>query len=242
MENPCDFPKMPKYKKVYESQAEEYEALVSREDYQSNLLPALNELFPIADKDIVEFGAGTGRISRLVAPKAKFIYAFDAYPRMIEEGQKRLLELGLHNVVFSIAENKRLPIADAFADITLAGWTFGHSISWYPNSWKDEISKCVKEMDRITKKRGIAIIIETLGTGYEIPKEPNENLATYYSMLEKDFGFSRTWIRTDYLFESKNQADQLTETFFGKTFTLQISSDGSAILPECTGIWYRKNN
>ena len=232
---------MPKYKKVYETQAEEYEALVSREDYQSYLFPALNDLFPMANKEIVEFGAGTGRISRLMAPLAKFVYAFDAYPKMIEVGQKRLSELSLHNIIFSIGENKNLPIANACADMTVAGWTFGHCISWYPNTWKEEISHCMKEMQRITKKPGIAIVIETLGTGYETPREPNENLACYYAILENEFGFSRKWIRTDYRFESRSQANQLTESFFGKTFPLQLNSDGSAVLPECTGIWYRKN-
>ncbi|OFZ21018.1 MAG: hypothetical protein A2X94_06700 [Bdellovibrionales bacterium GWB1_55_8] len=229
---------MPRYKKVYESHAKTYEALVYREDFQGNILPAIERISPLAQKEVVEFGAGTGRLTRLIAPRCKFIHAFDAYPAMIDEGRARLGVLGIENVSWRVGENRAIPVEDASADLTIAGWTFGHCTSWYPDAWKEHVASAVKEMERISRPSGFAIILETLGTGHELPVEPNERLFEYYSFLEREFGFARNWIRTDYRFDSKEQADALTEAFFGKRFPLLMEANGGAILRECTGIWH----
>ena len=55
---------MPDYQAIYQNQAAQYELMVSREDYQGNLLPALNAIRPLAGLDVVELGAGTGRLTR----------------------------------------------------------------------------------------------------------------------------------------------------------------------------------
>lgn len=230
---------VPRYRKVYESQAGAYEALVSKEDYQGNILPALDGIVPIAGKEIMEFGAGTGRLTRLLAPRAKSIQAFDAYPAMIAEARARLSQAGLKNVSFAIAENKAIPLERGSADMSIAGWTFGHCTSWYPETWKAEIAGVLDEMRRLTRESGTAVILETLGTGQESPAAPNDRLSEYYAYLERGHSFARSWVRTDYRFESKAQADSLTLAFFGKSFPVRVQPDGSAILPECTGIWHR---
>ena len=52
---------MPTEKEVYQAHADQYERLVRREDYQNNLLAAIEEYCPLAGLDVVELGAGTGR-------------------------------------------------------------------------------------------------------------------------------------------------------------------------------------
>lgn len=231
---------MANYREVYASQAVAYEALVSREDHQGNLRPLLESLGQPAGKGIVEFGAGTGRVTRLVAPSAAWVRAYDAYPAMVEEGRTRVAAAGLNHVTFAVADNKRLPEPDAVADLAVAGWTFGHCCAWFPDTWREEIGAAVREMLRVTRAGGTAIILETLGTGRREPLPPTPALAEYYRLLEDTFGFVRTWIRTDYRFESSAVADQLTTAFFGKTYALE-PADGTAVtLPECTGVWHRR--
>jgi ubiquinone/menaquinone biosynthesis C-methylase UbiE len=231
---------MPRYKKIYESQASAYDALVSKEDYLGNLLPAIQRICSVAGKEVVEFGAGTGRLTKLLAPQARFIRAFDAYPAMLQTAKTVLDQQGIHNVSLEQAENKNLPVLNGWADLSVAGWTFGHCTSWFSDSWKVEIAAAVGEMLRVTKKEnGTLIILETLGTGHESPIPPNAAQAEYYDFLEKEFGFSRSWIRTDYRFDSLPEAKHLTSSFFGREFEFLLSS-GLPILPECTGIWSRR--
>jgi hypothetical protein len=86
------------------------------------------------------------------------------------------------------------------------------------------------------------IILETLGTGRESPEPPNEGLARYYNRLENEQGFSHSWIRTDYKFESVDEADKLTRFFFGDELADHILTEKITVLPECTGIWWKSSN
>ena len=50
-------------KEIYASRARDYERLVAREDYQGNILKALQDIRALAGLDVVELGAGTGRLT-----------------------------------------------------------------------------------------------------------------------------------------------------------------------------------
>jgi ubiquinone/menaquinone biosynthesis C-methylase UbiE len=77
---------MPDYHQIYRQHADQYELLVSREDRDGNLIRALNGIRPLAGLDVVELGAGTGRVTRLAAPLVRRIYAFDASAPMLRVG------------------------------------------------------------------------------------------------------------------------------------------------------------
>lgn len=225
-----------RYQRIYRTAPGVYSALVACEDCDGNLLPALRSLAPL-DGDLVEFGAGTGRLTRLLAPIAHSIRAFDASPAMLVTA-RRCVASG-PRVSFVAALNHALPTASACADLALAGWTFGHATGWNPGGWEAEIQRCLEELLRVLRPGGAALVIETLGTGRTRPEPPTAALASYYAAMEAR-GFSRTWIRTDYRFGSRVDADRLCSAFFGTTFELQPETGGWR-LPECTGLWtFRK--
>lgn len=228
------------FQDIYANKAAEYDAMVSREDYQGNILTTLNEIQPLADLTVVEFGAGTGRLTRLLAPKVRGIRAFDNAPAMLIQAQAPLIATGAGNWSLELADNVRLPVADQSADLTIAGWSFGHATGWYPETWQAEITKALSEMQRITRPGGVAIILETLGTGAEAPAPPNDALKALYQWWENDHGFNHKWIRTDYQFESVKEADKLTRFFFGDELASRIVNEQLTILPECTGIWWKR--
>ncbi|HTO20998.1 MAG TPA: class I SAM-dependent methyltransferase, partial [Spirochaetia bacterium] len=75
---------MPDLFEIYRSQPGKYDDLVSREDWQGNLLPAVEAICPLRGLEVVELGAGTGRLTRLLAGKARFVAAFDASAAMLD--------------------------------------------------------------------------------------------------------------------------------------------------------------
>jgi ubiquinone/menaquinone biosynthesis C-methylase UbiE len=227
------------FQNIYAAHAAEYEVLVEREDYQGNILKVLRSLHPLQDADVVEFGAGTGRLTLLLAPYVRSLRAFDAAPAMLAVATEKLQKGGFTHWQTEVADNKSLPVEAASADLAIQGWSFGHSVGWFADRWQTEIGAALAEMQRILRPGGIAICMETLGTGRTDPQAPNAELAAYYDWLEADQGFTRTWIRSDYQFDSLEEAQRVAGFFFGPDMATLIAANNWLILPECTGIWWR---
>lgn len=239
---------MTDFKQIYAAQAARYEQMVAREDYEGHILPALGGIRPFTHQTVIELGAGTGRLTRLLAPHVRRIIALDISPHMLDVAREKLDLAGFHatgdrqparSVELVAADNRHLPIAGQTADIAIAGWSLGHFVGWYAADWRVQIGQALAEMRRVLRPGGVIIILETLGTGRETPQPPHEGLAAYYAWLENENGFSHTWIRTDYRFASVDEADALTRFFFGDNLADRIRRDNLTILPECTGIWWR---
>lgn len=231
---------MPTFEEIYARHADDYDALIEREDYEGNLLPALTNIAPLSGATVVEFGAGTGRLTRLLAPVVAAIAAHDASAHMLSVAERHLSAMGVTNWTLTPADNKRLPVPDAAADIAIAGWSFGHAVGWFPDRWREEIGAAVDEMARVLRPGGTAVILETMTTGSETPAPPTEGLAAYYHWLETERGFSSTTIRTDYRFASLDEADRLTRFFFGDELADRVRREDWVILPENTGLWWRR--
>lgn len=228
---------MAEHHEIYEQNADIYDNLVSHEDYSGNILTEIKRLVPLEGKDVVELGAGTGRITGLIAPHIKSIKAFDISQHMLDFAKKKLELLNLNNWEFAVADNREIPIADNCADLVISGWSIGYFASWGNTTWKQDTKKAVDEMKRILRKEGTALIIETLGTGNTEPIEPTKELTDYYAFLEGSLGFKRSWIRTDYKFSSVEDAEKTVRFFFGDELGNYMKENNTVILPECTGLW-----
>jgi ubiquinone/menaquinone biosynthesis C-methylase UbiE len=226
---------MPDHKAIYNKEAENYERLVNREDFQGNILQAIRKVIAIEDIDVVETGAGTGRLTCLLDPDVKSIAAYDISEAMLKVAEQKLSEMGFHNWKTGVANHCSLPAPDRCADLAISGWSLCYLVDWGCEDWRIEVKKGLAEMERVLKPGGTTILIETQGTGFESPHPP-EHLLEYFAFL-KEKGFEFTWFRTDYQFESKEEASELTTFFFGEELAKQFSS---SILPECTGIWWKK--
>jgi ubiquinone/menaquinone biosynthesis C-methylase UbiE len=217
-----------------------YEQLVAREDYHGNLFAALVEIAGLDGQRVVDMGAGTGRMTRTVGVMARHVYAFDQSAAMLDIAAETLALTGLQNWSLAVASNHALPLPDACADTTIEGWSFGHAVGWHGESWVDPMNAMLAEMRRVTKPGGTMILLETMGTGVKIPTPPTEGLATLYAWWEREHGFQHRALRTDYQFASLDEAVSLTKFFFGDELAQRVESNNLEILPECTGIWWKK--
>ena len=228
-------------REIYRFHAEDYDALVAAEDREGNLLRAIRDNLVLGGADVVELGAGTGRLTALLAPQVHTIRGFDIAPAMLEVARRKLTGLGMQNWQLEVADNARLPVADQSAELSIAGWTYGHQTVWDPEGWREPIEAALREMMRVLRPHGTAIVIETLGTGHTTPFAPPAELARYYALLSEDFHFEHSWLRTDYEFSSLAEGERLVRFFFGEELAEQFVATGSKVLPECTGLWRRKN-
>jgi ubiquinone/menaquinone biosynthesis C-methylase UbiE len=230
---------MSDYHEIYSQQADQYEALVAREDYQHNIYRTLHQIVPFDGLTVVEFGAGTGRLTCMLAPAVQFIHAYDGSQHMLDVAIAKLQKSGLRNWQAAIGDNRRVPAADGIADVVISGWSICYLVVENREIWPEELSRALDEMCRVLKPGGTLILLETLGTGHESP-EPPSGLVPYYEYLEGR-GFSHTWIRTDYRFQDLAEAQSLTRFFFGETMVEKIREEAVGVmLPECTGIWWVK--
>lgn len=227
------------FQAIYARHAAQYDALVAAEDYRGLIFPTLNHIQPLDGQDVVEFGAGTGRLTRLLALAARRVWAFDASPHMLSVAAQRLAETGADNWALAAADNRRLPLPAACANLAVEGWSFGHAVGWYPDTWRVEVGAMLAEMRRVLRPGGTAILLETLGTGGKQPAAPSAGLAALYQWLEQEQGFQSTWLRTDYYFNSPAEAETLTRFFFGDALADRVAAEKLLIVPECTGIWWR---
>ncbi|MBL8117070.1 MAG: class I SAM-dependent methyltransferase [Anaerolineae bacterium] len=227
------------FQQIYSHHADQYDALVAREDYEGNILKTLQRIRPLDGVDVVEFGAGTGRLTMLLAPHVGSMRVYDGSAHMLAVATDKLKRSGLNHWETTVADNRSLPAADASADLAIEGWSFGHFGGWYPDSWREEAGKALAEMRRVLRPGGTAILIETMGTGYETPQPPTPGLTALYAWLETEHGFSSTSIRTDYRFESLEEAEKLSRFFFGDALADEVVRRNWVILPECTGFWWK---
>lgn len=227
---------MPTEKEVYQSHADRYEQLVFREDYQKNLPKAVRNIRDFAGLDIVELGAGTGRLTRFLAREARKVYAGDLSFHMLSRAAGLLQPEEIAHCVLSVADMRRMPFPDACADLVVAGWSFCYLAVWGADRWQAELENGLGEALRLLRPGGVVILFENYGTGSETPNPP-PHLNGYFDFL-KGKGFRSYWIRTDYNFASMQEAQDLSDFFFGGELAEKVRKNQWKILPECTGVFW----
>lgn len=229
---------MDHYQNIYRNHARCYDRLISAEDVDHHLLPAIERLLDIEGKRILDVGTGTGRIPHLLRTRAGQLYGLDLHLEMLEE-QALKLSPSTGNWHLVQADLRHLPFPGCYFDGVTAGWAIGHFQSWFSEDWPAHVDSAIQEMARVTRSGGSLMIIETLGTGSLKPAPPSIGLRNYYHHLENYWGFIRTTISTDYQFNNLEEAVDLSGFFFGEKMAARVSQNRWVRLPEWTGIWHR---
>jgi ubiquinone/menaquinone biosynthesis C-methylase UbiE len=164
--------------------------------------------------------------------------AFDVSAEMLRVCRERLIASGLTNWQVDVADHRQLPVPDDSADLVVSGWSVSYLSVWNPESGQAELDKWLTEMKRVLRQNGTIILFESLGTGNEEPVRL-AHVESTYRWLDAN-GFESKWIRTDYKFESLEEAIELSRFFFGDELGEKVERNHWVILPECTGVWWRR--
>jgi len=229
---------MPTQEEIYKTEAEKFEALITREDYQGNIIRALLEMAPLENHVVYDLGTGTGRLACLLASHVSRIRAFDISEEMLRVCRQKLTTSGLTNWRVDVADHRQLPVDDASADLVVSGWSVSYLAVWNPDSWRIELEKWLGEMKRVLTAGSFIVLFESLGTGNESPIKL-DHLKDFYSWLD-EIGFDYKWIRTDYRFDSLEEAEYLSRFFFGDDLGDKVKQNNWVVLPECTGVWRKQ--
>jgi ubiquinone/menaquinone biosynthesis C-methylase UbiE len=227
---------MPTQEEIYKTEGDKYEALIAREDYQGNILKALGEILKVDGLDVLDLGTGTGRLVEMLAPRVRSIRAFDISEEMLRVCKQKLAASGLSNWRVEVADHRKLPVEDASADLVVSGWSVSYLAVWNPDTWREQLETWLGEMKRILRPGSHIVLFESLGTGTELPIKL-EHLKDFYPWLD-EVGFQHKWIRTDYKFESIEEAEELSRFFFGDELGNKVRKNNWVVLPECTGVWW----
>ena len=228
---------MPDYDKIYNTQAVAYEQLVMYEDYEHNLWPTIDALRPVAGLDVIDTGAGTGRLTALLAPHARSLRVFDLSPHMLGITYQKLGDAP--QCTLAAADHRALPVPGNSADLIISGWSVCMIVGNYPDpdSWELQVGRALAEFERVLRPDGTLIIIETKGSGHVTPAS-HPHLDPYYAFLAAQ-GFHYIWIRTDFKFDDEAQALESASFFFGEEAAQRWVGQYGCIIPECTGIWWK---
>jgi SAM-dependent methyltransferase len=158
---------------------------------------------------------------------------------MLAVAEAKARERGIGNVRFALASHDALPIATGAADLAIEGWSFGHAVGWNPSGWIDEVDAYVGELARALRPGGSLVLIETMGTGVETPFEGGHALEAFHRHVVENLGFVHRCVRTDYAFESVDDAVERAGFFFGERMAEKVRANGWRVLPEHTGVYWR---
>lgn len=154
---------------------------------------AVHSLKLKADDKVLDVAAGTGHLSREVAPRVKEVWAIDATPAMIEQGISEAQKGNIFNIHYIQGLAEELPFADKSFDIVMSRLAFHHFV--------DPLGP-FKEMVRVCKENGYIVIMDLLS-----PKEPE--LREIYNELERLRDLSHTYALTAREFADIIQASAL---------------------------------
>lgn len=227
---------MPDYRKLYASEAERYQRLVAAEDHEGELPLALKRIVKLDGARVVEIGMGTGRVTGLLLSAGASVIGYEQSPAMINVA-RRVLGDSFQAVV---ADVRGVPLPLGGADLAIAGWALGHFCEWYAGNWQNEIDAVLDKMWGTLDPGGTLVILETLGTGSDQPAAPNAELAAYYQFLESSWRLSREQLRTDYRFDSLEAALESIGFFFGAELAERVRARRWQVVPEWTGLWWKK--
>ena len=232
---------MPTMYEIYEKHADQYDELVSVEDYQGNLRRFLLNRVEWAGAHVLEAGVGTGRVTQIFADQIESAICCDRSAHMLDFAKKKLSN-HQEKLGFVVANNLDLPDFDQKFDVFIQGWSFGHQV--VDCNHLDEIEMTVGRLVQNSTKNirpgGKVIYIETLGTNQTTPQPPHEKLAVFYKLLEQQYQFERNEVQTDFRYASLDAAVEKLGFFFGDEMARNIREQNSTLIPEWTGIWVKQ--
>jgi len=145
-------------------------------------LKQFQSIVNLQNKDTLDIGAGTGRLSSILAPFVRTITAMDLSLPMIQSARNALKKSKPENWQLAVGDNAYLPIKDKSFDLVVSGWSFCYLAVWGGEQWQTCLQLGLSSIKRVLRESGCIILLETMGTGFESPNPP-AHLNAYFNYL-----------------------------------------------------------
>lgn len=138
-----------------------------------------------AHAQVLDLGCGAGHVSFTVAPEVAQVTAYDLSAQMLAVVAQSATERKLSNIVTCQGQAERLPFADGAFDYVLSRYSAHH--------WQDA-GQGVREIGRVLKPGGQAVIIDVCSPGHPL-------LDTYLQTVEvlRDTSHVRDYSSSEWL-------------------------------------------
>ena len=153
----------------FAKQASAYEAYGLTMNGEKGLRWAIEQLDLKPPHRVLDVAAGTGLLSRKVAPLVREVIALDATREMMNVGKAEAEKAGLRNLLFHEGRAERLPFPDASFDWVVTRFSIHHMA---------EPSRVVHEMTRVCRPGGGVAVIDLA-----VPDDAS--LAARYNNMER---------------------------------------------------------
>src|SRR5579871_2644293 len=105
------------YLTIYQQHADDYDRLVNAEDCDHHLLPAIEQHVKVNGAAVLEVGAGTGRVTRLLVAGGAKVLASDQSAAMLRVAQPHLVALSGSEWALVNANGFAVPVKSGWADL-----------------------------------------------------------------------------------------------------------------------------
>ena len=113
--------------KRFDAAAADWEEKPQRVALARKVAEAIKQAVPLASTmRVLEYGCGTGLISRALGPDVATILAVDTSPRMLEVLRKKAWEEGIGNIKTLAHDLSQKPLPDNDFDVVLSSMTLHH--------------------------------------------------------------------------------------------------------------------
>ncbi|MGH3356003.1 MAG: class I SAM-dependent methyltransferase [Nocardioidaceae bacterium] len=117
--------------------------------FTSGLPWLLSQVEPRGEDEVLDVAAGTGLVSRALAPRVAHVTALDSTPAMIAEGRTRAAVQGCHNLDFVSGSAEDLPFSDGSFSLVVTRFSLHHFADPRP---------AVAEMVRVLRPGGRLVV------------------------------------------------------------------------------------
>jgi ubiquinone/menaquinone biosynthesis C-methylase UbiE len=131
--------------KAFSTQAQTFEDPHLNKAFTSGLESLVAAIAPGGDELCLDVAAGTGHVSRALAPHVRAIVALDAVEEMLVQGVEQARDSGLRNIVFQRGQALELPFPDDIFDLVVTRLSLHHI---------DRPERAVAEMVRVCRPGG----------------------------------------------------------------------------------------
>ena len=218
---------------IYTKEDSEFFPFAQNEDFQSNLSDFLKNNFLWENKSVLELGVGFGRITDIYVDEIKSLIATDKSEAMINFCINKYCSTK-SNVNFMCCEHEKIVerLPSGHFNVMISSYSLCYTATKYKT--KEALFGFLDKLFSIDCDN--YIIIENSGI-FSLEDEYLRPYQLYFEYLNSKFKSCK--IRTDFKFNTNEEAVKHSRIFFGNEISEKIKKSGNCIVPETTCIWYK---